>query len=82
MTRQCVLCHNIEGTVAGSIAGPDLTHVASRLTIASGSLENTRRNMARWIRDPQGVKPGTQMPQPELTTGELDALVAYLETLQ
>lgn len=82
MTRQCMLCHNIEGTPAGSIAGPDLTHVASRLTIASGTLENTRDNMARWIRDPQGVKPGAQMPQPELTSAELDALVAYLESLQ
>ena len=82
LTRQCVLCHNIEGTPAGSIAGPDLTHVASRLTIAAGSLENTRTNLARWIRDPQGVKPGAQMPQPELTSAELDALVAYLEGLQ
>ena len=82
LTRQCVLCHNIEGTPAGSIAGPDLTHVASRLTIAAGTLENTRDNLARWIRDPQGVKPGAQMPQPELTTAELDALVAYLEGLQ
>jgi cytochrome c oxidase subunit 2 len=82
MTRQCVLCHNIEGTQAGSIAGPDLTHVASRLTLAAGSLENTRDNLARWIRDPQGVKPGAQMPQPELTSAELEALVAYLESLQ
>ena len=82
MTRQCVLCHNIEGTPAGSIAGPDLTHVASRLTIAAGTLENTRDNLARWIRDPQGVKPGAQMPQPELTPAELAALVAYLEGLQ
>lgn len=82
MTRQCMLCHNIEGTPAGSVAGPDLTHVASRLTIAAGSLENTRENMARWIRDPQGVKPGAQMPQPELTPAELEALVAYLEALR
>lgn len=82
MTRQCVLCHNIEGTPAGSIAGPDLTHIASRLTIAAGTLGNTRENLTRWIRDPQGVKPGAQMPQPELTERELDALVTYLEGLR
>lgn len=82
MTRQCVLCHNIEGTPAGSIAGPDLTHIASRLTIAAGTLGNTRENLTRWIRDPQGVKPGAQMPQPELTETELEALVTYLEGLR
>ena len=82
MTRQCVLCHNIEGTPAGSIAGPDLTHIASRLTIAAGTLGNTRENLTQWIRDPQGVKPGAQMPQPELTRAELEALVTYLEGLR
>ena len=82
VTGPCVLCHSIQGTPAGSNIGPDLTHVASRLTIGAGTLENTRSNLARWIGDPQAVKPGNRMPQPELTPSELDALVAYLEGLQ
>ena len=82
VTRECVLCHTIAGTPAGSNIGPDLTHIASRLTLAAGSLENTRENLARWISDPQGVKPGNRMPQPELTRAELDALVSYLGGLQ
>ena len=82
LTGPCVLCHTVEGTPAGSLIGPDLTHVGSRLTIAAGTLENTRSNLARWIGDPQAVKPGNRMPQPELTRSEVDALVAYLEALQ
>ena len=79
---ECALCHSVEGTPAGSNIGPDLTHIASRLTIAAGTLENTRTNMARWIGNPQAVKPGNRMPQPELTRAELDAIVTYLEGLQ
>ncbi len=62
--------------------GPDLTHVASRGRIASGLLRNTRANLARWITDPQGIKPGVAMPPTELTGEELRALLDYLEALE
>jgi cytochrome c oxidase subunit 2 len=82
MSGPCVTCHTIRGTQAGARIGPDLTHVASRQTIAAGTLPNTRGHRAGWIADPQSIKPGTRMP-PNLLTGEdLQAVLAYLEMLR
>lgn len=82
MAGRCVLCHAIAGTPAGSRVGPDLTHVASRRTLAAGTLPNTRGNLAAWITDPQGIKPGANMPPNALSPADLDALLAYLGTLK
>jgi cytochrome c oxidase subunit 2 len=76
------MCHAIEGTTAGSHAGPDLTHLASRRTIAAGTLPNTRGNLAGWIVDPQRVKPGAKMPPIALRPNDLDALLTYLQSLK
>jgi cytochrome c oxidase subunit 2 len=82
MTNTCAMCHAIEGTEAGSHNGPDLTHLASRRTIAAGTLPNTRGNLAGWIVDPQGIKPGTHMPPNMLPPNDLDALLTYLQSLK
>jgi cytochrome c oxidase subunit 2 len=82
MTGTCAMCHSINGTSAGSRAGPDLTHLASRRTIAAGTLPNTRGNLAGWILDPQTIKPGANMPPNMLKPEQLDALLAYLEGLK
>ena len=78
----CVMCHTIAGTPAGSRIGPDLTHLASRRTIAAGTLPNTRGNLAGWIVNPQAIKPGARMPPTQLSGAELQALLTYLETLR
>lgn len=78
----CVMCHAIAGTPAGSRVGPDLTHLASRQTIAAGTLPNTRGNLAGWIVDPQRIKPGARMPPNQLSPSDLNALLAFLETLR
>jgi cytochrome c oxidase subunit II len=77
----CVGCHAIRGTEADATVGPDLTHLASRETIAAGIRPNTRAELARWITDPQGVKPGAVMPPTELSADDFDALLDYLESL-
>ncbi|HEX3233198.1 MAG TPA: cytochrome c oxidase subunit II [Gemmatimonadales bacterium] len=82
VTSPCVMCHSISGTTAGSRIGPDLTHIASRRTIAAGTLLNTQGNLFAWITDPQGLKPGTRMPATQLGPKDLAAVVAYLETLR
>jgi len=82
LASSCVMCHAIAGTPAGSRVGPDLTHLASRRTIAAGTLPNTRGNLAGWIVDPQKIKPGTRMPPNQLKPADLQALLAYLETLK
>jgi cytochrome c oxidase subunit II len=78
----CVNCHNVRGTSAAGKFGPDLTHLMSRRTLASGMVENNRDQLRAWIKDPQTVKPGCQMPSMLLSDAQLDAVVAYLVTLK
>jgi cytochrome c oxidase subunit II len=78
----CPLCHTVSGTGANGMNGPDLTHLASRRTIAAGALPNTRGALAGWILDPASAKPGTKMPATRLDPDDLEALLAYLESLQ
>jgi len=78
----CALCHTIRGTNAAGALGPDLTHIASRRTIGAGVLTNTRGNLAGWVANPQGIKPGATMPVVPLAPGELHALVSYLQSLK
>jgi cytochrome c oxidase subunit II len=78
----CVNCHTVAGTVAKGRFGPDLTHLMSRDTIASGAVANTADNLRRWIRNPAAIKPGCLMPAMELSDPNLDAVTAYMETLR
>ena len=80
--RTCVMCHTISGTPAGSRVGPELSHLATRPSIAAGSLPNTRENLSRWILNPQLIKPGVHMPPNPLPPSEMNALLDYLETLK
>src|SRR6267154_2346271 len=78
----CLNCHAIGGTNGTGRFGPDLTHLMSRRTIASGAAENNSQNLRLWIQSPDAIKPGSLMPAMKLSDAELDALVRYLETLQ
>jgi cytochrome c oxidase subunit II len=82
MQGPCSSCHTIRGTPARSNVGPDLTHIASRTSLAGVTIPNTRAELARWITDSQSIKPGNQMPDVDLDAAKLRALVAYLETLK
>jgi cytochrome c oxidase subunit II len=82
MAAQCIMCHSIGGTPAGSNAGPDLTHFASRSTIGAGTIPNTDANLAAWITDPQRSKPGSKMPPNILTSADIKALITYLRSLK
>ncbi len=77
----CIGCHTVDGTTAQGKVGPNLTHFATRRYFAGSVLENTPANVARWLADPQAVKPGTLMPNLNLPKDQIDALVAYLESL-
>jgi cytochrome c oxidase subunit 2 len=81
-SQSCALCHTIRGTLAGGRVGPDLTHVASRETIAAGRLPNTMGHLGGWIIDPQRIKPGVRMPQNAVAPDDLQALLEYLESLK
>jgi cytochrome c oxidase subunit II len=81
-TSACNMCHAIAGTDAAATVGPDLSHVASRRTLAAGALPNDPEHLRRWLENPQRVKPGNHMPIVSLRAEDLDALVAYLGTLQ
>ncbi|HTV51875.1 MAG TPA: c-type cytochrome [Steroidobacteraceae bacterium] len=83
LSAACPLCHTVRGTLALGQAGPELTHIGSRLTIAGGSLPNNTGNLAGWVTDAQTLKPGAQMPNLATLDGQdLRALVAYLQSLK
>jgi cytochrome c oxidase subunit 2 len=81
LDNQCAGCHAIRGTAARAGIGPDLTHLASRQTIAAGMLPNARGHLAGWIVDAPSIKPGVRMPAIKLAPDDLQALLTYLETL-
>ena len=78
----CANCHAVAGTPARADIGPDLTHVASRETLAAGRLEDTPENLGKWVSNPQAYKPGAHMPDFNFTQQQVNELVAYLETLK
>jgi cytochrome c oxidase subunit 2 len=82
LAQSCVNCHRVRGTTARGGYAPDLTHLMSRQTLASGMVPNTPENLRRWVLDPQTVKPGCLMPAFGLSDRERDEIVGYLRTLR
>lgn len=79
---RCGLCHRVRGTEAEAVSAPDLTHLMSRHTLAAGRLLNNPGNLVGWIQDPQGIKPGSQMPNQYLSAQQLADIQSYLVLLQ
>jgi cytochrome c oxidase subunit II len=80
--KTCITCHPMGGEGPPAQVAPDLTHLAGRTTLGAGVLANDPDRLARWLHDPQGVKPGSHMPDLHLSDGEVSDLTAYLETLR
>lgn len=78
----CGQCHTVRGTAAAGRAGPDLTHVGARRSLAAGTLPMNRGALQGWIAQPQALKPGTMMPPVPLDGGDADAVSTYLAGLQ
>lgn len=80
----CVGCHTIKGTPAQERVGPDLTHFGSRTTIAGAMLAKDPQgdSLRRWLRNPPDVKPGSIMPNLNLTEQDINDLATYLESLK
>jgi cytochrome c oxidase subunit 2 len=78
----CSACHNIGGTPATGTVAPDLTHLASRKSLAASTMPMSEGNLYGWVEDPQSLKPGVKMPTIGLEPDKLHAVVAYLETLK
>ena len=81
-TTACINCHSVRGTVATGRFGPDLTHLASRETLAAGAAAMSREALRAWVENPDALKPGALMPAMKLTGGQLEPLVDYLLTLR
>lgn len=82
LAQTCVNCHAVRGTPARGTYAPDLTHLMSRQTLAAGMVPNSSTELARWVDDPQSVKPGCLMPAFGLSTRDRDRIVGYLQTLR
>lgn len=80
--QNCSTCHAIAGTPFQGKIGPNLTNLTWRATIAAGTLPNTPADLAKWLHNPPGVKPGALMPNLGLSQQNIRALIAYLETLK
>lgn len=79
LAKGCIACHALNAYEAPKgMVGPNLANVGARSYIAAGTLKNTDENLARWIRDPQGIKKGVLMPSLGLTAEEARVLVQYL----
>jgi cytochrome c oxidase subunit II len=81
-TEACMNCHTVNGTAATGRFGPDLTHIMSRDTLASGAMLNTKDNLRQWIKNPDSFKPGSLMPAMQLSDDQLDQVTSYLATLR
>jgi cytochrome c oxidase subunit 2 len=82
MAGSCKACHTIRGTAADGELGPDLTHLASRSTLAAATILNTEGHLGGWVANPQQIKPGALMPHTALDSDEFIALLAYLQSLR
>jgi cytochrome c oxidase subunit 2 len=82
LNAPCIMCHTVRGTDAAASVAPDLTHLASRKTIAAGTLPLTPAHLAGWITNSQEIKPGNRMPPVPLPPEDLQALLSYLESLK
>jgi cytochrome c oxidase subunit 2 len=82
LASACARCHAVRGTPAGGNAGPDLTHVASRRTLAAGALPNSPGHLAGWIANPQALKPGSRMPRVPMTPAEFRLIQHYVQSLR
>ena len=82
LDQSCINCHAVRGTAARGTYAPDLTHLMSRQTLASGIVPNTPDELRRWLADPQQVKFGCLMPAFQLSDQDLDLIVSYLRTLR
>jgi cytochrome c oxidase subunit 2 len=83
-SNACINCHVVDGSLGTTVFGPDLTKLATRTTIAGGSIPNTPDNLFDWIKDPQAkhMKPGALMPAMQLVDSDIHKIVSYLETLR
>jgi cytochrome c len=82
VVRGCGSCHRIPGIPnANSLVGPPLDGWSGRSFIA-GTLPNSQENLQRWLTDPQEVRPGSAMPNLDLTEDEVADITAYLFTLE
>jgi len=81
MSDSCASCHTIAGTAAQGTVGPNLTHLATRTTLAAVTIPNTRAELEAWISNPQAIKPGVRMPDLGLPRTEVDEIADYLESL-
>lgn len=75
----CANCHPLRGTPSPGVLGPELAHLGERQTLGAGVIQNNPVELARWLKDPQQVKPGSLMPNLHLNEEQIAALVAYLE---
>jgi cytochrome c1 len=78
----CTTCHRIPGVPGADVhVGPPLDGFGRR-TVIAGRLPNTPENLARWLQDPQAIKPGSAMPALGVSEAHAREMADYLSTLR
>ena len=70
VAKGCAACHMLSGissSIPGPVLGPNLS-----------DYQADRAYLRRWLRNPVSVKPGTQMPNLNLSDDEIETLVTFL----
>jgi cytochrome c oxidase subunit 2 len=80
--QHCGVCHAVRGTRAGGAMGPDLTHLMSRTSLAAGLLPNNPGYLSGWIANPQRLKPGSMMPDLDISGPDLASIRSFLVKLK
>jgi cytochrome c1 len=77
--KGCGGCHTVAGVPGASgVAGPNLTNIGLRPTLAGASIPNSPQTMTAWLMDPSALKPDARMPNTGLTQQEAQDLTAFL----
>lgn len=83
LANGCGACHTVKGTEATGVIGPDLSHIGSRRSLGAGILPTNKATIARFIAEPDKIKPGIQMPAfGMLPQHDIDAIAVYLAGLK
>jgi cytochrome c oxidase subunit 2 len=80
--QPCSACHSVEATQGQPNLAPNLGGFSERTTFAGAIFENNPEELAAWLRNPAAVKPGAKMPDLNLTSDQIDALIEYLQSLE
>ena len=80
--HSCISCHTIPGVPKGDgTSAPSLAHWSKHESFVN-TYDNTSENLIRWLQNPSHMKPGTKMPNLNVSEKDARDMAAYLFSLK